>query len=150
MGVLTPTIVWLILLAAFLVIEAVTLGLTTIWFAGGALAAFLISLTGIGVSVQVVIFLAVSLLLLILIRPLTQQRFNGARVRTNAQSLIGETAVVTEPIDNLKAEGRVTVRGQEWSARNVREDEPLERDTRVRVTQISGVKLLVERIKEEI
>lgn len=146
---LEPPIIWLILLVVFVVIEIVTMGLTTIWFAGGAVAAFLVSLANAGIYIQVIIFLIVSFVLLLLVRPITRKHFNVERVRTNAQTLIGETAVVMEPIDNLKAQGRVIVKGQEWAARNINEGELLEKDTCVRVISISGVKLMVEKISEQ-
>lgn len=146
---LEPPIVWLIFLAVFVVVEILTLGLTTIWFAGGALAAFFVSLADVSIYVQVIVFLLVSFALLSLVRPLAQKYFNKDREKTNAQTLIGATAVVMEPIDNLKARGRVIVRGQEWAARNVNERELLEKDAHVRVTAISGVKLMVERISEQ-
>lgn len=146
---LEPPIVWLILLAAFIVIEILTLGLTTLWFAGGALAALLVSIANGNIFIQVVVFLLVSFVLLSMVRPLAQKRFNKDRIKTNAQTLIGMTAVVMEPIDNLRAQGRVTVKGQEWAARNVNEGEVLEKDCHVRVTAISGVKLIVEKISEQ-
>lgn len=142
---LESSTVWLILLVAMVLIEIFTLGLTTIWFAGGAMAGFLASLLGAGIPVQVILFLAVSFVLLLLVRPLARNRFNGKRVRTNAESLIGETGIVIEPIDNLRARGRVVVNGQEWSARTVQEGETAKKDERVRVVSISGVKLMVER-----
>lgn len=142
---LEPTIAWLIILVAMVLIEIFTLGLTTIWFAGGALAAFLLSFSKAGIPGQVILFLIVSFVLLLLIRPLAKKRFNGKRVRTNAESLIGETGVVIEPIDNLKTQGRVVVHGQEWAARTVKEGETLEKDALVKVVAISGVKLMVEK-----
>ncbi len=146
---LEPPIFWLILLAAFIVIEILTLGLTTLWFAGGALAALLVSVANGNIFIQVIIFLLVSFVLLSMVRPLAQKHFNQDRIKTNAQTLIGMTAVVMEPIDNLKAQGRVTVKGQEWAARNINEGEVLEKDSHVRVTAISGVKLMVEKISEQ-
>lgn len=145
---LEPTIGWLIILIAMVLIEVFTLGLTTIWFAGGALAAFLISFTKVGIPGQAILFLIVSFVLLLLIRPLARTRFNGQRVRTNAESLIGQNGVVMEPIDNLKAQGRIIVHGQEWAARTVKEGEVLEKDTLVEVISISGVKLMVEKKAE--
>ena len=146
---LEPPIAWLIILLAMIVIEILTLGLTTIWFAGGALAAFLVSLTGAGIHIQVILFFVVSFVLLLLVRPYARKRFNTERVRTNAQTLIGETGVVIEPIDNLKAQGRVVVRGQEWAARTENEGVLLEKDTHVKVLAISGVKLIVEKKTEQ-
>ena len=146
---LEPPLAWLIILVAMVLIEIFTLGLTTIWFAVGALAAFFASLAGAGLHVQIILFFAASFVMLLLVRPWAQKHFNRERVRTNAQTLIGETAVVIEPIDNLKAQGRVAVRGQEWAARNVNEGEPLEKDVQVKVRAISGVKLVVEKAGEQ-
>lgn len=144
-----PPIFWLILLAVFIVVEILTLGLTTLWFAGGALAALLVSIADGNIFVQVIVFLLVSFILLSMVRPLAQKHFNQDRIKTNAQTLIGMTAIVIEPIDNLRAQGRVTVKGQEWAARNVKEGEVLEKDSHVRVTEIRGVKLMVEKISEQ-
>ncbi len=143
-----PTIFWLILLIVMLVLEAVTLGLTSIWFAAGTLAAMLLSFTRAGFLAQVVVCIAVSVVLLILVRPWARERFNRRRTRTNAQSLIGQAGVVMEEIDNLRAQGRVTVNGQEWAARNVTENETISAGVPVTVREISGVKLIVEEKKE--
>ena len=101
MGFDMQAIVWLVLLVVLLAIEAVTLGLTTIWFAGGALVAFVLALAGAGLFIQIAVFCVISVILLIFTRPVAAGWLNHGRVRTNAQSLIGETAVVTEEIDNL-------------------------------------------------
>ena len=134
---------WLIIFIILLVIEIFTMGLTTIWFAGGALAAFLIGVIGFGVKVQMVVFLAVSILLLILTRPLVVKYFNRERQKTNAESLIGERAYVLEGIDTMKAVGRVEIRGQEWSAKTDEPDGKIAKDTVVVVEGIQGVKLIV-------
>ena len=120
------------------------MGLLTIWFAGGALAAFFVSLAQGGAAVQVIVFLIVSLVLVLLIRPLAQKKFNSGHIRTNAQTLIGEEAVVIEPIDNLLSTGRVMIRGQEWTARSVDEKQKFKKDDVVSVVSISGVKLMVK------
>lgn len=119
------------------------MGLTTIWFAGGALAAFLIGVISFGVKVQMVVFLAVSILLLILTRPVVVKYFNRERQKTNAESLIGERAYVLEDIDTMKAVGRVEIRGQEWSAKTDEPDGKIAKDTVVVVEGIQGVKLIV-------
>ena len=139
------TIFWLILFVVLVVIEIATLGLTTIWFAGGSLAAFFVSLTQAGTGIQLVVFLIVSFVLVLLIRPLAQKKFNSGHIRTNAQTLIGEEAVVLEPIDNLQSQGRVMIHGQEWAARSVDEKETFEKNAVVLVQSISGVKLMVTR-----
>ncbi len=144
-----PTIFWLILFLVMLVLEAVTLGLTSIWFAAGTLAAMLLSFTRAGFLVQVIVCIAISVVLLILVRPWARERFNRRRTRTNAQSLIDQDGVVMEEIDNLKAQGRATVNGQEWAARNVTEDETIPVGATVTVREIRGVRLIVEEKKEQ-
>ena len=138
-------ILWLILLIILLVIEAISLELTTIWFAGGALAAFIAALVGADVVVQVVLFLAVSIVLLVFTRPVAMRYLNRNKTPTNAESLIGEQAVVTQTINNLMGRGVVLVKGMEWTARSQENSEMIEKDTIVRILRIDGVKLIVER-----
>ncbi len=140
-------IFWLIVFVALLVIEIATLGLTTIWFAAGALVAFLAAYIGFGVPVQVIIFLAVSIILLILTRPIAIKYFNQERQKTNAESLIGQKAIVIEEVNPLQATGKVEVNGMEWSAKT-EESDRIEVSTVVSIKGIQGVKLIVE--KEEV
>lgn len=136
-------IFWLIVLVVMAVIEIITLGLTTVWFAGGALVAFIASLLGANIMVQVILFVVVSVLLLSLTRPLAAEYLNKDRIRTNADSLIGKTAVVRQEIDNLNAQGQVSVEGQEWTARSV-EDKVIPENALVEIMEINGVKLMVK------
>ena len=106
------TVIWLSLFVLFLVIEIITMGLTTIWFAGGALVAFLVAVLGLGLGVQIIIFAIVSLALLAVTRPLAMKYFNQERQKTGAELLIGQKALVIEEIDTLSSKGRVEVRGQ--------------------------------------
>lgn len=139
----TMSIVWLVILAVLLVTEIATLGLTTIWFAGGALIAFLVSLLKGPLWLQVLLFLAVSVVLLIFTRPLAMKYMNKNVQKTNVDSIPGETAVVIRTIDNLKAEGQVMVKGMEWSARS-KDGRVIEEGKVVKVTKVEGVKLIVE------
>ena len=136
-------IFWLIVIVVMAVIEIITLGLTTIWFAGGALIAFLASLLGANLLVQSILFVVVSVVLLAVTRPLAVEFFNTGRTKTNAESLIGKTAVVLQEIDNLRAKGMASVDGQEWSARSV-DDKVIPEETQVEIVEISGVKMLVK------
>ena len=138
---------WLIVFIVLLVIEIATMGLTTVWFAGGALIAFLAAYAGFGVVAQVVLFLAVSIALLVLTRPIAVRFFNQERQKTNAESLIGQKAVVKEEINTLHGTGRVEVNGMEWSAKT-EESDLIKIDTIVSIKGIQGVKLIVE--KEEV
>ena len=106
------TTVWLIVFVACILIELITLGLTTIWFAGGALIAAIGAAFGAPLWLQAVLFGAVSLVLLYFTRPVAVKYFNKDRVKTNAESLVGKQAIVISEIDNLQGIGQVTVGGQ--------------------------------------
>jgi membrane protein implicated in regulation of membrane protease activity len=135
--------VWLAILVVMAVIEIITLGLTTIWFAGGALVAFVASLLGAPLPLQIGLFTVVSLVLLAVTRPIAVKYFNKDRVKTNAESLIGQSGMVLEEINNLKASGLVQVNGQEWTARTLA-DAVIPKGSEVIVRDIRGVKLMVE------
>ena len=140
-------ILWIIVLIAAIFIEAMTMGLTSIWFAGGALTAIILELLNAGTYLQVIVFLVISLLLLYFTRPVAVKLFNKERVKTNAEGLIGKQAVVTDTIHNLKTTGKVVVAGQEWSARSSDEETVFETGEIVRIVDIKGVKLIVETAK---
>ena len=110
-------ILWLVVLIVSIGVEVATLGLTSIWFAGGAVVAVIVAAFHGPVWLQILLFFAVSLLLLFFTRPVAVRYFNKDRVRTNVESMIGRQAIVTSEIDNLQGIGQVTVGGQEWSAR---------------------------------
>ena len=141
------TIFWLMTFVVLLVVEIVTLGLTTVWFALGAIAAFLAAYVGASVLVQIIVFLIVSVALLIVTGPIVMKHFNQKRERTNAESLIGQKAIVIETIDSIHGAGRVEVNGMEWAAKTD-ESGLIEKDTIVSIKGIQGVKLIVE--KEEV
>lgn len=143
MGQGTLSIIWLVILAVLIVIEIATLGLTTIWFAGGALAALVASLVGGPLWLQIALFLAVSVLLLIFTRPVAVKYMNKGVQKTNVDEVLGETGIVIQKIDNLKAEGRVMLKGMEWTARS-KDGQNIEEGKVVKVTAVEGVKLIVE------
>ena len=147
MGMDMQAVGWLILLVLLLGIEALTLGLTTIWFAGGSLAAFVLALAGADFLIQLVCFCSVSVVLLVVTRPAAVRWLNRDREKTNTASLIGVSAVVTEPIDNLAGTGQVQVRGQEWTARSVSEEITIPAGRQVTIQEIRGVKLIVKEEK---
>lgn len=138
------TTIWLIIFVACIVIEIATMGLVTIWFAGGSLLAAIVAAVGGPLWLQVVLFLGASVVLLYLTRPIAVKYFNKDRVRTNAESLIGQQAIVISEINNLQGIGQVTVNGQEWSARNVDAQAEISVGSVVIIRAISGVKLMVE------
>ncbi len=135
---------WLILLIALLAIEIATMGLTTIWFAGGALIALIAAILNAPLYLQITLFLVVSVVLLVFTRPLAMKFFNNERVKTNAESLVGKLAVVEADINNLKAQGEVSVSGQHWTARSTHDEVNISKGEVVVVCGISGVKLIVE------
>ncbi|MCM1175865.1 MAG: NfeD family protein [Blautia sp.] len=142
------TVVWLVLLVVLVVIELVTMGLTTIWFAGGALAAAVISIPGTPLALQILIFLIVSAALLYFTRPVAVKYFNRDRVRTNVESMVGRQAIVISEINNLEGIGQVNTGGMEWSARSSYHNVVLPVGTVVTVLGVDGVKLIVEERKE--
>ena len=135
---------WLILMIILMGIEMATMGLTTVWFAGGSLIAMLAALLRAPFWVQVVLFLLVALVLLLFTRPIAVKYFNKGRAKTNVESIIGRQAIVTGEIDNLHGKGQVTVGGQEWSARSTIAEQVIPEGTVVSVVAVSGVKLIVE------
>ena len=145
---LNMTVLWLAILVVLVVIELLTMGLTTIWFAGGALVATIASLFGAPLALQVILFLAASALLLYFTRPIAVKYFNKDRVRTNAESLVGRQAIVLSEIDNLQGIGQVNVGGMEWSARTRVDGVKLPVGTVTTILAINGVKLIVEERKE--
>ena len=133
-------IVWLVLLLAFLVLEAVTVSVVSIWFAAGALAALLVAIFWPGgIAVQVVAFLVVSTLALLALRPLAKKGLIGRRVPTNADANIGKSAQVVTEIPPGRF-GRVRLEGLEWTAKS---DAVLPVGAWCRVDAIEGVKLVV-------
>ena len=140
---LIDSIVWLVLLIVFAVGEAVTVGLTSIWFAAGALGALITSTLTENLLIQIIVFLALSLVTLLLVRPLARKYFIPRRVATNADRILGQEGIVTEDIDNLEAKGQVKVSGTVWSARSQRDEVPIPAGTRVRILRIEGVKVFV-------
>ncbi len=142
---LEQIILWLVLLVVLFGIEMATMGLTTIWFAGGALVAIIAALLHAPFIVQIVLFFLVALVLLVFTRPVAVRYFNKDRIRTNVESVVGMQAIVTEEIDNLQEKGKVTVNGMEWTARNVAAEKPIEAGAVVTVESVSGVKLMVRK-----
>ena len=138
-----PSTIWLLTAIVLVVGEALTVGLTFIWFAVGALGGLVVAVLGGPIWLQVVVFLALSALALALVRPLAAKLMRPGRVATNADRIIGKTAMVTETIDNLSGQGQVKVAGQIWTARSER-DVVIPKDTEVTVLRIEGVKVFVE------
>jgi len=137
-------IIWLALIAVFLVLEAGTVALVSIWFALGAAAALVACMLGAAMWLQIAIFLAVSGLLLALLWK--KVRAKSAAAKTNVDSVIGAEGYVTEPIDNLSYTGRVKLGGITWAARST-SGEPLAEGSLVKVDRVEGVKVFVSPAK---
>ena len=140
------SIVWLVLLVAFLIVEGLTVGLVSAWFAGGALAALVVSLLGGPAWLQVTLFLVASVALLLLLRPFVKKQLKPRLVATNADSLVGKVCMVTEPVDTMN--GRVKVGDVTWSARTEGAQE-IPAGAKVRILKIQGVKVFVETVTNE-
>ena len=138
-------VAWVVIAVVLIAMEALTFQMVAIWFALGALVALIPALMHAGIEVQVIVFLAVSAVTLVATRPLVNKVLKVRKTPTNADRVIGQTAVVTEQIDNLSGTGQVNVAGQIWSARSAH-DVVIPRETEVRVLKISGVKVIVEAI----
>ena len=126
---------WLVVLIVSIGVEVATLGLTSIWFAGGAVVAVIAAALQAPIWLQILLFFT---------RPVAVRYFNKDRVRTNVESMIGRQAIVTSEIDNLQGIGQVTVGGQEWSARTEKDGLNLQPGTVVDIVAVSGVKLIVK------
>ncbi len=135
---------WIALIVAFLVIEAVTVQLVTIWFTVGAIGALIANVLNAEIWVQVLVFVAVSAITLLATRPFVKRFTEPHKVPTNADRYIGKQAVVVEPIDNIRAKGAVTVGGLEWTARSS-DGSTVDKDEVVTIESIEGAKLIVKK-----
>lgn len=141
--------IWLGLLLVFLVVEIVTVGLTSIWLAGGALAALLLDIAGLNIWWQLGAFLVVSFILLAFTRPFAVRYINSHHEKTNYEGIIGKVVRITETVNNLQDTGTAVVNGLEWTTRTEADGEILQPGDLAKVVNISGVKLIVKRYEEE-
>lgn len=139
---------WLIAMIVFIVGEMITVGLTSIWFAAGALVALIIAAFGGGLLFQIVAFLLVSGILLWMTRSWAKQFINSRVQKTNVERVVGERACVTERVSNLEQTGRAVVLGQDWSIRAEDDKEIIEPGTLIEVVRVSGVKLIVKNVEK--
>lgn len=138
--------VWIALTIVFVIAEAATAQLTTVWFALGSVVALILAACGVkSLAVQIVVFIAVSAISLIATRPLVKKMLQKRVVATNADRNIGETGITISEINNLEAKGEVKVKGVVWTARS-ENGEVIPEGSKVRVKNIEGVKLIVETI----
>ena len=143
----SPVCFWLVVLIACLIIEAVTTQVVTLWFAAGSIGALLAANAGLSWAGQFGIFLVLSFVLLLLLRPLLRGVLRPQRDRTNADRILGQEAVVVQAIDNRNGTGQIRLMGQIWTARSIHNEQIAEGETVV-VREISGVKAMVEHCDE--
>lgn len=133
---------WLALLVVFLVVEASTVTMVSLWFAAGSVVALIVSLLHGALWLQITLFLAVSAILLSLLRPLVRKHFTPKLTRTNVDAVLGSAGLVTVAIDNVAASGQVKLGAMAWTARST-SGEPIPEGTLVKVDRIEGVKAFV-------
>lgn len=140
-------VVWIVLILLFIIIESFTMQLISIWFTVGAFVAGIAYLLGASVGVQAAIFFVVSILLMVVTRPMAKKLLKNSGAKTNKDRIIDEIGIVTETIDNINAKGQIKVKSETWSARNIG-NEIIEAGTEVKIISIEGVKAMVEVIKQ--
>ena len=135
-------IFWLIAAIAFALVEAVTFQFISIWFAGGALLAMIAALLGAGTVVQFTVFVAVAIVLLLTTAPFVRKMTKTEK--TNADSLIGKTVVITKDSDSMGNGGEAKAGGTVWTVCSA-DGKPVEKDAVVTIEKIEGVKLIVRK-----
>ena len=141
-------IVWLVLMIVFLVAESQSVTMVSLWFAAGARGALIAELCGAELWLQIVIFFAVSIILLASLRPIARKYFTPKITKTNVDSIIGQTGLVTADINNISAQGQVKLGAMEWTARST-SGENIPQGTLVKVDKIEGVKAFVTPVAEK-
>ena len=137
------TLFWTIFLIAMIIVEAATAQFVSIWFAGGALGGLIASMFDLNIWLQIAVFIVVTALLLIFTKPFTDKLHKSTNEKTNADALIGKSAIVTDTISNIEAVGTVKIGGMTWSARS-EDDSIIEKGKVVTIKKIDGVKLIVQ------
>ncbi len=133
---------WIIFAIVLGIVEAVTVNLVTIWFAVGAVAAFVTAIFTDSVLIQISIFALISLIALILTRPFAKSMIENKKVATNADRFIGAEGIVLEEIDEIKGSGKIKALGQIWSAKSADKGRISEGET-VIISKIEGVRAVV-------
>ncbi len=147
-GMEYDVLAWLIAFVVFLIVEAVTFGLTSIYFAAGAFAAFISALLGAELWLQIVLFVVISAITLYFTRPLAKKFVNSRHHPTNADRMLNMVCIVTENIDNIEGTGAVSAGGKIWTARSLT-GETIVKGKKVRAEAIEGVKLIVKPLSGE-
>jgi membrane protein implicated in regulation of membrane protease activity len=138
-------VMWLVITVVLGIVEVITMGLVTIWFAAGSTVALILSLFGAPAWLQWVAFLVVSVVVLLLVRPIAETRFNNRIKKTNIDAVVGRKLIAKTDIDNLHGLGKVDMDGSTWLAASSMDNIIIHKGEEVRVVAVSGVKLIVER-----
>ena len=146
MGEISMAVVWLVLTIVLAVIELTTLGLITIWFAIGSIFALFVALLGGNTWVQLIIFVIVSALTMLTVRPLATKYINSKVKKTNIDAVIGRKLIAKTDIDNVKGTGKVDMDGSTWLAASSIDEVVINAGEEVRVVRVSGAKLIVEKV----
>ena len=139
------SICWLIVFLVLLVLEIISLGLTTIWFALGALVAFIATLAGAGYVIQFIVFIAVSFVTLVLTRPLAVKYFNTNLTKTNVEALSGKTVIITKSITEDNPFGEASLDGETWMACS-EDGTSMKEGEKAEVVRVEGVKLILKKL----
>ncbi len=134
-------IIWIAAMVIFAVAEIATVQFISIWFAVGSLAAFFAAMLDLNNTVQITVFVLVSVLLFILSKPLVK-KLQKTKVNTNSDRLVGKTVIISQQVDNVKEQGRTHVGGVDWSVRSS-DGSIIEAGEQAVVEDIKGVKLIV-------
>lgn len=140
---MSSSIIWLVILAIMIVLEIVSLGLTTIWFGIGAIGAAVVAWMGYGIWVQLFVFAVLSVIAMAVFRPIAVTYLNRDKEKTNIEDVVGKTVVVTKEINNEQGSGEVRLNGIEWTARS-RDGRVIPAEDKVTIVSVEGVKLIVK------
>lgn len=143
MSMQQPGLLWLIAVVVFVAIEALTYQLVSIWFAIGAAGALIAFVCGAALPVQIGVFVVLSVLMFAALRPISIRLVKKRRIKTNADELVGKTALITEAVNNLNGTGSGKINGMVWTVRSI-SDEPIPVGATARIVRIEGVKLIVD------
>lgn len=140
----TNVLIWLIGIIVFIILEAVTYQMVSIWFALGAVGGLIAALLKMQFSVQMTVFIVIAVISLLALRPLSKRLIKTKDVRTNSDSLIGKEVLITEEVNNLQGNGKGKINGMMWSVRSA-DDSLIPENEVVTVEDIKGVRLIVKK-----
>lgn len=135
---------WIVFFVLICLLELATQQLVAIWFAAGSLVCVFLSYFGYPLYIQLIIFIVVSCVTLLLLRPYAIKKVNANVIKTNIHEAIGKKAIVIADFDKMTREGRVQLEGMDWAARSV-DDKLLRKNETVVIKAIEGVKFMVQR-----